>query len=74
MSCTTTLVRPGSIGADLERRRLQHRARRIELALAALQRLSGGRARDGRIPPSLGLAISDFAAELAQTQRRLAEL
>jgi hypothetical protein len=59
--------------ADLERRRLEHRARRLELVLAAL--------RDGAVPRAEALgaarplrqAIAGFSSKLEAVRRHLAE-
>jgi hypothetical protein len=71
---TQTTASPGTIGADLERRRLEHRAQRIEFALAALRRLADARTVHGPVPPPLRQAMAGFSQELAQVQRRLANL
>ncbi len=62
-----------TIGAELERRRLAHRATRLMRVLEALRdravyRSSG----DGQTPPPLRDAIADFTAQLNAIERRLA--
>lgn len=68
----TALPNPKSLGAALERQRLEHRARRLERVLAALddRRLYRERA-DGATPPALREAIHDFRTELEAVERRL---
>jgi hypothetical protein len=62
-----------TIGVELERRRLAHRATRLQRVLEALRdravyRSSG----DGQTPPPLRDAIADFTAQLNAVERRLA--
>ncbi len=77
----TTRPRPGSrsgsgpqsartIGADLERRRLEHRARRLERVLDVLRRRADALGADA--PPGLKAALSDFSADLRQARIDLA--
>ena len=65
---------PRSIGIDLERQRLEHRARRIKLAIAALRRIADAHAPNGPAPAPLQQAIAGFSAEHARVDRHLAEL
>jgi hypothetical protein len=51
--------------------RLEHRARRVGLAIAALRDLSHARAKDGATTPALQQAIAGFSQELAQIRRRI---
>jgi hypothetical protein len=68
----TALPNPKSIGAALERQRLEHRARRLERVLAALddRRLYREQAESGT-PPALREAIHGFRTELDAVERRL---
>ncbi|WP_320668629.1 hypothetical protein [Patulibacter defluvii] len=61
-----------SIGADLERIRLEHRARRIAYVLAALRDREGTSAR--RPLPGLERLRDDYAGEWHRVRARLAEL
>lgn len=63
-----------SIGLELERVRLEHRARRMRFAIGALRELADSRAADGAAPPALQQAIARFSQELAQVRRRMNEL
>jgi hypothetical protein len=63
-----------SIGAELERQRLEHRARRVDRAIAVMRDLATSRARDDRAPAALWQAIEAFSEELAAIDRRLGEL
>ncbi len=74
MALQTPTVAPRGIGLELERRRLEHRARRIEFVIAALHRLADARAPDGPIPAPLRQAIGGFSQELARVDRRRADL
>jgi len=63
------------LGADLERDRLEHRIRRVTVAITALhQRASEHRAELGTIPRQLGQAIADFEAQIAAINARLRDL
>jgi hypothetical protein len=63
------------IGAELERRRLEDRAGRMEQVLAALRERGVYRhAETGRTPAPLGAAIEDFSAELSRVRSKLAEI
>jgi hypothetical protein len=59
-----------TIGADLERRRLEHRARRLERVLDVLRRRADALGADA--PPGLKAALSDFSADLRQARIDLA--
>lgn len=63
-----------SIGVELERVRLEHRARRMRFAIRALRELADTRATDGPAPPALQQALARFSQELAQVCRRMNEL
>lgn len=61
-----------TIGAELERRRLQHRARRMERIIADLkQRALHLELTQGKAPVALGQAIAGFHEELDRIERRL---
>lgn len=65
---------PTPIASDLERRRLEHRERRVARVVRTLRhRRESYRAR-GPVPAALGTAIRDFDGELAGIRRRLDEL
>lgn len=68
----TTTAR--TIRDELERTRLEHRARRIRVAMTALHGIADARAVDGPVPPPLEQALAGFAHELDVVGRRLAEL
>jgi hypothetical protein len=61
-----------SLGAELERQRLAHRAARIRSALSAMHRLADG--RGGEVPPPLRHGMADFVRELARVEQRLRDL
>jgi hypothetical protein len=62
-----------TIGATLERHRLEHRVRRIELVLHALKRKADAHAAHGEVPAALHRAISAFSQELTDVNDRLTE-
>jgi hypothetical protein len=62
-----------TIGATLERHRLEHRVGRIELVLHALKRRADAHAAYGEVPAALHRAISAFSQELTDVNHRLAE-
>ena len=64
---------PPSVGQTLERQRLEHRIRRVEQGLAALEHRATLRTRQGA-PPPLTHAVREFSAELSRLNGRLAEL
>jgi hypothetical protein len=66
-------LRPTSVGHDLERRRLEHRARRLHLVVAALRARASAASDSGSVPPALHRALADFSSELAHVRRRLGE-
>jgi hypothetical protein len=57
-----------TLAADLERARLEHRARRLEAAVRALKdRVHGGRP----VPRALTQALTEFQSELRSVRARL---
>jgi len=61
-----------SIGIDLARQRLAHRARRLEAARAALHDRARLYEADGeRLPRPLRHAIADFSSALAEVRQQL---
>jgi hypothetical protein len=71
----TALPNPASLGAALERQRLEHRARRLLRVIAALDERRLYRERsDGATPAALREAIAGFQSELGEVERRLALL
>jgi hypothetical protein len=62
-----------TIGATLERHRLEHRVRRIELVLHALERRADAHAAHSEVPAALHRAISAFSQELTDVNDRLTE-
>jgi hypothetical protein len=64
-------VTTSTIGAALERRRLEHRARRVQRVLAALDERVAERRGSGPVPGALREAIRDFERELRSVHRRL---
>jgi hypothetical protein len=70
-----SLVATHTLGAALERDRLEHRVGRLEVAIIALrQRANEQRRGLGAAPRHLGLAIADFEAQVAVIHARLREL
>lgn len=67
---TAAPLRPNSLGADLERRRLLHRERRLSRVVAALEE----RARRYEDGPPAGLreSLAGFRDELADVRDALA--
>ncbi|HYF27895.1 MAG TPA: hypothetical protein VD931_19285 [Baekduia sp.] len=62
------------LAETLERCRLEHRAGRVELVLAALRDRATWRATDGAVPEPLRAAIREFEDELRRLRGRLREL
>jgi hypothetical protein len=62
-----------TLGAELERVRLAHRAERVERILASLSKRRDEQARVGAVSPALSRAIGDFSHELASLRAPLAE-
>jgi hypothetical protein len=65
--------RQEAAGREFERHRLEHRARRLRLVVAALRERAGEAATSGHVPPPLHRALSDFSNELAHVRARLGE-
>lgn len=65
----TAALRPASLGAELELRRLQHRERRLIRVVAALEERAR-RYEDGP-PPGLRESLAGFREELAQVRAAL---
>jgi hypothetical protein len=64
-----------TLGAELERNRLEHRMRRVTMVVAALRHRAGEHQRDLGVPPRpLRQAIADFEAQTAAINARLREL
>jgi hypothetical protein len=64
-----------TLGATLERDRLEHRVSRIGVAVAALrQRASEHRRGLGPAPQHIGKTIADFEAQIAALNARLRDL
>ncbi|MDO8211781.1 hypothetical protein [Conexibacter sp. CPCC 206217] len=61
-----------SLGIELERQRLAHRAARIRRALAAMHRLAD--ARRDEVPAPLLHGMTDFDRELTRVEQRLRAL
>jgi hypothetical protein len=71
MTATSTLT----LGAELERDRLERRLRWMTVAVDLLRsQASDHHSRSGAIPRSLGLAITDFEAQIATINARLRDL
>lgn len=62
------------LGLRLERDRLEHRARRLEEAILALEARREYRHSRGSVPLPLVQAIIGFREELRQTEQRLRTL
>jgi hypothetical protein len=60
-----------SIASDLERSRLEHRARRLDATLRALRDRVSDHQERGHVPQPLTEAIADFRSELARVRARL---
>jgi hypothetical protein len=71
MAATSTVTTTEPLGVTLERERLEHRARRVELASLALRRIADVR---DPVPPPLLRAINRFDAQLVEIRERLIEL
>jgi hypothetical protein len=72
MAAKLPIPQPRSIGYCLERRRLEHRAERIEQVLAALRARARTRGPMGEhVPAPLAQALHGFEAELAAVRDRL---
>lgn len=75
MACTLTRPNaapaPSTLGAALERRRLEHRIVRLERVLASLHDRAVYRATQGQVPEPLRQAIAGFDAEVQALRRQL---
>jgi hypothetical protein len=61
-----------SLGAELERARLEHRARRLMVAIVSLRQLASESARERRATPKhLNHTLVDFEAQIDATSARL---
>ena len=60
-----------SLGSELERERLEHRARRLSLVVALLRERASSSSYGGTVPPGLQQAIANFSAELSRVRDRL---
>jgi hypothetical protein len=74
VSTTPTTTHQGTLGAVLERDRLEHRARRVAFAIVALRRLADASTGPDPVPTPMRQAIDGFSAELAHINQRLREL
>jgi hypothetical protein len=64
-----------TLGAQLERDRLEYRASRLAVALAALRQIASTRRREPGPPPRhVRRTITDFEAQIATINARLREL
>jgi hypothetical protein len=64
-----------TLGAELERDRLEHRAGRFTLAIAALRQRTGEQRTElGGAPRHIHHTIADFEAQLAAMNARLRDL
>jgi hypothetical protein len=64
-----------TLAADLDRRRIEQRAARIDAVVRELRlRARFHRERHGHVPPPLRHAIAGFVLELRALDRRLGEL
>lgn len=63
-----------TIGAALERQRLEHRAHRVQRVLIALEERVAVRREQGPVPTPLREAIRDFRRELRAVRDRLEAL
>ena len=60
-----------TLRADLDRTRLQHRSRRLQLVLTVLRERADVQARHGEVAPPLQQAIAGFGNELASVREQL---
>jgi hypothetical protein len=66
-------AQPARRASELEHCRLEHRARRLDLVIAALRERVSATAQTGDTPAALQQALSGFSSELAHVRRRLHE-
>jgi hypothetical protein len=72
MRTTTRTANHITLGAKLERERLQHKERRLESVVRELhQRAEARRRQAGFVPAPLGHALRDFELELRSLRERL---
>jgi hypothetical protein len=72
---STTTLSPHTLGEALERDRLEHRVRRVTVAVAVLRaRLTGHRPDPDTPPRHLLLTIADFEAQIEALSARLRDL
>lgn len=63
---------PGTLGAYLERHRLEQRVLRLEQVVAALRARAHDRgASGGGVPAPLAASLADFQRELAEVRKAL---
>ena len=75
MSSSVRARRTVSLGAELERDRLERRVRRMTLAIASLRKCATEHRRERGAPPRhLRQAIADFEAQIDTMNARLQEL
>jgi len=67
-----TAERSRTLRSELEERRLEHRATRIRLVLAAMHRIADR--HDDSVPMPLRSSIDDFGRELAAIEDRLGRI
>ena len=65
---------PPPLGVELERARLRHRERRLDVVLGLLRQRQVERRERGHVPAPLTESIRGFGVELACVRRRLDEL
>ncbi|WP_205697071.1 hypothetical protein [Conexibacter sp. SYSU D00693] len=70
----SVLSPPRTLADDLERRRLAHRAARLELVVRRLRDRATWRHPGGEVPAGLREAVRDFQDQLADVERRRREL
>jgi hypothetical protein len=71
----STVAPMHTLGAELERDRLEHRVGRATVAIAVLRQIAGEHRRElGATPRHLGHAIADFEAQIEAMNARLRDL
>ena len=70
-SLSTSRTASRSLGRQLERDRLEQRARRVRQVIHALRERADARDSAGGAPRPLRAAIEDFGRELTELERRL---
>jgi hypothetical protein len=71
---SSTSISGSPLASELERRRLEHRERRVLRVVGTLRRRRDAYRAAGAVPAALGSVIRDFDDELARIRRRLDEL